>query len=50
MSPDRKKIIGSVVVEEFYWAGRQVVYVNNRLSELPFEAACRAAESQGVAD
>ena len=49
MSPDRKKIIGSVVVEEFYWAGRQVVYVNNRRSALSFEDACRAAENHGVA-
>lgn len=44
MSPDRKKIIGNVKIEEYYWAGKIVVYVDNHLSDLSFEDACRAAE------
>lgn len=50
MSPDRKKVINGQRIEEFYWAGKFVVYVNNRASDLSFEEACRAAENQGVAD
>ena len=50
MSPDRKKVVNGQRIEEFYWAGKYVVYVNNCASDLSFEEACRAAEKQGVAD
>ena len=44
MSPDRVKVIGSQKVEEFYWAGRQVVYVDNCLSKDTFDEACSKLE------
>jgi hypothetical protein len=49
MSPDRKKTINGIVIEEYTWNGKSVVYVNNRLSERFFDAECRAAEELGVA-
>ena len=29
MSPDRHKIVNGKKVEEYYWAGKMVVYVDN---------------------
>jgi hypothetical protein len=49
MSPERRAEIGDKIIEEFYWAGKVVVYVNNFLSNHSFEEECRAAENQGVA-
>lgn len=40
MSPDRVKIIDGNRVEEFYWAGKMVVYINNRATDETFEKAC----------
>lgn len=39
MTPDRKEQIGPHKVEEFYWAGKMIVYVDNKLSSETFEAA-----------
>jgi hypothetical protein len=44
MSPNREKKIGSHHIEEFYWAGRMVVYVDNRKTEQSFETACETIE------
>lgn len=41
MIPERKQVIEGVKVEEFYWAGRQVVYVDNRLTDESFDEACK---------
>lgn len=43
MKPDRKEKIGKTIVEEFYWAGRMVVYVNNRKYNGTFEEATEEA-------
>lgn len=39
MTPERKEQIGPHKVEEFYWNGRMIVYVDNQLSGSTFEAA-----------
>ena len=39
MTPERKTCVGDRKIEEFYWAGSMVVYVNNCLSGLSFEDA-----------
>ena len=41
MSPERKTIIDDTEVEEYYWAGRMVVYIDNRLTNETYEAACK---------
>jgi hypothetical protein len=43
MTPERRRTIGDQKIEEFYWAGSFPVYVNNRLSDLTYEAAVMAA-------
>ena len=40
MTPERRKEINGHVVEEFYWAGRLPVYVDNRLVQKTFKEAC----------
>jgi len=48
MTPDRKITIAGSRVEEFYWAGKYVVYVNNNLVDEGFDDAVKrlvAAES-----
>lgn len=40
MSPDRVKIIDDQRIEEFYWAGRMVVYIDNKLTDETFDQAC----------
>lgn len=40
MTPDRVKVIDDNRVEEFYWAGKMVVYINNRATDETFEKAC----------
>ena len=36
---ERKEKIGSYLVEEFYWNGKYVVYVNNHKTEESFDTA-----------
>jgi hypothetical protein len=43
MSPERSKVVGDQKIEEFYWAGKMVVYINNWLSALSYEAAVETA-------
>jgi hypothetical protein len=37
MTADRKTIINGVKIEEFYWAGKMICYVDNRLSSKTFD-------------
>lgn len=47
MNPERKTEINGHKVEEYYWAGRMVTYVDNRLSEDGYDNAVdRLVESQ----
>lgn len=39
MKPDRSEIINGNKIEEFYWAGKLIVYVNNRRFDGSFEEA-----------
>lgn len=39
MSPIRKKIINGKLIEEFYWEGRVVCYVDNKKYYSSFEEA-----------
>jgi hypothetical protein len=48
MSPDRKQTVNGHAVEEFYWAGRWVVYVDGILSAQTFDQACKTLESGDV--
>jgi hypothetical protein len=41
MSPERRKIIGKDKIEEYYWAGKVVCYVNNVFVEGTFEEICK---------
>lgn len=41
MKPERSKTIGCHTIEEFYWSGKLVVYVDNeRVDGVSFEDAC----------
>ena len=44
MSPERKHEYKDVIVEEFYWNGRAVVYVNHAKYEGSYEDAVKEAE------
>lgn len=37
MSPERKEKVRDQLVEEFYWTGRYICYVNHRLSAEDFD-------------
>jgi hypothetical protein len=39
MNPERQTWIGDKHIEEFYWAGSLVVYVNHFLSEMTYSEA-----------
>ena len=39
MGPERKIKIGKYLIEEFYWNGRFVVYINNYKVEMTYEQA-----------
>lgn len=41
MKPYRVKEVNGNKIEEFYWAGKYVVYVNNRLFDGEFEKAIK---------
>lgn len=46
MIPERTKKINGNIIEEYYWAGELVVYINNRLSNYTFEQAVEALEGE----
>ncbi len=37
MSPDKVKTLRGHKVEQFYWAGRNVVYIDNRLTDWKYD-------------
>lgn len=39
MKPEREKKIGRNLIEEYYWAGKWVVYVNNKRYDGTLEEA-----------
>ena len=41
MSPNRAKVINHFKIEEFYWNGRFVVYINNSKTDMNFEEAVK---------
>jgi hypothetical protein len=45
MSPDQSKTINGILIKEFYWAGKYVVYVNHCLVTTNFEETCRQVEA-----
>jgi hypothetical protein len=54
MTPERTVTLNRHKVEEFCWAGKMVVYVNNRLVAMPFDKAVsmarRSEESNDAID
>lgn len=44
MRPERTSKIGGILVEEFYWNGKMVVYMNNHKYDGTFDQACEKAE------
>lgn len=46
MNLERFKIINGIKIEEYYWAGRYVVYINNKLSDYTFKQAVKILESE----
>ena len=45
MTPERTEKIYGQLVEEFYWNGRMVVYVNNAKTEGTFDEVCDGIKS-----
>ena len=37
MTPDKKKFINGHKIEQFYWSGKDVVYVDNRLVDEKYD-------------
>lgn len=46
MSPSRSKIVNGVQVQEYYWNGKHVVYVDHRLVAKCFDDACADAAAR----
>lgn len=45
MTPNRRAKINGMTIEQFYWAGEYVTYVNNRLHWGTFDDAVREAQA-----
>ena len=46
MTADKKCFIGGKTIEEYYWHGKYVVYVDNILVEGKFDEICADIESK----
>ena len=46
MSPDKKEIINGKKVEEYYWAGKYVVCVDNHVVSSNFKDTCDAIRQE----
>ncbi len=46
MRAERKEIVHGHLVEEYYWAGKTVVYIDNRLTDLSYSEAVRSYEDE----
>jgi|LakMenEpi03Aug12_release.lakeMendotaPanAssembly.Ray.scaffolds.fasta_scaffold2602880_2 hypothetical protein len=44
MTPERKAMINGHLIEEIYWAGRYVVYVDHRLTVEDYDIAAAMLE------
>jgi hypothetical protein len=42
MTADRKTIINGNKLEEYYWNGKMVVYINNHLTEMSYDEAVKS--------
>ncbi len=47
MIPERTKRVAGKKVEEFYWAGALVVYVDNRADNRSFDDITEESEGEG---
>lgn len=47
MRPKRKVAINGVKVEEYYWTGKLVVYLDGHLANVSFESACAILIAKG---
>lgn len=45
MDPSQTKTINGVLIQQYYWNGRYVVYVDHRLVDRSFADACADAEA-----
>ena len=45
MSPDKKCILWGKKIEQYYWTGKNVVYIDNRLTDMTYEQACMSVEA-----
>lgn len=51
LNPDRKKEINGHLIEEFYWHGEYLIYVDSKLVNISFTHACElAAKEPGIED
>ena len=50
MRPERRSVVDGQQVEEYYWAGKMVVYVDHHATDESFEAACRRLKENTDAD
>ncbi len=46
MTPDRKQIVNYKKIEEYYWNGRMVVYVDNQATDETFQQAVERAKQE----
>ena len=46
MKAERKKIVNGKTIEEFYWAGKFVVYVDNNLKNGTFDEIVKKIENK----
>lgn len=47
MDSQRSEVINGKKIEEFYWNGKAIVYVDNQKSELTFEEAVKKLKEGG---
>jgi hypothetical protein len=40
MTPNKRCVINGKLIEEFYWAGKHVCYVDHMLSRQGYESTC----------
>lgn len=40
MTPNKRAIIKGLLVEQYWWAGKNVCYVDHRASRFSFEKSC----------
>jgi hypothetical protein len=48
MTPDKKKTVNGRKVEQYYWAGKNVVYIDNCLFDGTFDEAVHRVETENT--